>query len=176
MSNSKKRWYVVHTLTGSEKKARSLLEKSIEQAASRDESINDLFGRLLVPEGSSTRDTGRTRSIVLYPGYLFIEVELTPKTESIIRQTSRISSINKNYLSPKEVAELLGEEVESDEKEIVEINCEKGDIVEIIDGPFKTMTATVEEVLESSRKIKVTVMMFGRSNSVDLDFNQVKEV
>jgi len=163
-------------MTGSEKKAKALLEKSIEQSGQKDSIIEEAFGRVLVPEGSSTRDSGKTRSIVLYPGYIFIEVDLNPRTESIIRQTSRISSINKNYLSSKEVAELLGEEADSEEKEIIEINCKKGDSVEIIDGPFKTMTATVEEVLHSSRKLKVSVMMFGRSNSVDLDFKQVKVI
>jgi transcriptional antiterminator NusG len=176
MSTSTKRWYVIHTLTGSEKKAKALLEKSIEQSGQKDISVEEAFGRVLVPEGSSTRDGGQTRSIVLYPGYLFIEVDLNPKTESIIRQTSRISSINKNYLSQKEVSELLGEEADSEEKEIIEINCKVGDSVEIVEGPFKTMTATVEEVLHSSRKLKVTVMMFGRSNSVDLDFKQVKVI
>jgi transcriptional antiterminator NusG len=163
-------------MTGSEKKAKALLDKSIEQSGQKDSAVEEAFGRVLVPEGSSTRDSGKPRSIVLYPGYIFIEVDLNPKTESIIRQTSRISSINKNYLSAKEVAELLGEEADSEEKEIIEINCKKGDSVEIIDGPFKTMTATVEEVLHSNRKLKVSVMMFGRSNSVDLDFKQVKVI
>ena len=126
--------------------------------------------------GSATMNDCNPRSIVLYPGYLFIEVDINPKTESIIRQTSRISSINKNYLSQREVAELLGEEADSEEKEIIEINCKVGDSVEIIEGPFKTMTATVEEVLHASRKLKVTVMMFGCSNSVDLDFKQVRVI
>ena len=176
MSTPTKRWYVVHTMTSSEKKARALLAKAIEQAGSKDPAVGELFGRILVPEGSSTRDSGKTRSIVLYPGYIFIEVALTPKTESIIRQTSRISSINKNFLTQREVAELLGEEADSEEKEVIEVNCKKGDTVEIIDGPFKTMTATVEDVLPANRKLKVIVMMFGRSNSVDLDFKQVKVI
>jgi transcriptional antiterminator NusG len=176
MTTPIKRWYVVQTMTGSEKKAKALLEKSIEQSSEKDISISEAFGRVLVPEQASSRDGVRTRSIILYPGYLFIEVHLNAKTESLIRQTSRISSINRNYLSIKEVADLLGEEADSEEKEIIEINCKKGDSVEIVDGPFKTMTATVEDVLHSSRKLKVTVMMFGRSNSVDLDFKQVKVI
>jgi transcriptional antiterminator NusG len=174
MSNYEKRWYVAHTKTNSEKRAKALLEKAIQIEAEANSEINAMFGRILVPEGVSSRENGKTRSVVLFPGYLFVEVDLNPLSESIIINTSRISSVNKSSLSSAEVKSLLGSEDPETKPEIVEIECRKGDQVEIIDGPFRTMIATVEEVVHESQKLKVSVMMLGRLNSVDLDFKQIK--
>ena len=174
MSDIEKRWYVAHTKTNSEKRAKALLEKSIQLEAEKSPEVGDMFGRLLVPEGISSNENGKSRSVVLFPGYLFVEVVLNPLTESIIRNTSRISSINPSFLSEKEVENLLGKEDKESKNEIVEITCKEGDQVEIIEGSFRTMVATVEEVIPDRQKIRVSVMMLGRLNSVDLDFKQVK--
>jgi transcription termination/antitermination protein NusG len=173
MSNYEKRWYVAHTKTNSEKRARALLEKSIQLEAEKNSLVEEMFGRLLVPEGISSNENGKSRSVVLFPGYIFIEVALNPLSESIIRNAPRISSINPSFLSEKEVENLLGKEDAETKSEIVEISCKEGDQVEIIEGSFRTMIATVEDVMPERQKIRVSVMMLGRLNSVDLDFKQV---
>lgn len=174
MSTYEKKWYVAHTKTNSEKRAKALLEKAIQLEGELNPSISEMFGRVLVPEGVSSRENGKTRNVVLFPGYLFVEVDLNPVSESVIRNTSRISSVNPSPLKDADVKNLLGNEESETPNEIVEIDCKKGDQVEIIDGPFRTMIATVEEVLLDTQKLKVSVMMLGRLNSVDLDFKQIK--
>jgi transcriptional antiterminator NusG len=127
-----------------------------------------------VPEIESIGENGRSRAVVQYRGYIFVECELNDVTKTIIRGTNRISRITETPLPDVEVRRLLGETVTTEEREI-NLGVDVGDEVDIIDGPFVSMTAKVVEIDTKNQKIKVGVMMFGRTNTVDLEFKQVKK-
>lgn len=186
MANTKLKWYVVHTLTNSEKRAKKLLDIEIKKAIEAKPEVAELFGvesidpelyisPVLVPENKISVDGGKERSVVKFPGYLFVNCVLNDKTKTIIRETNRISRINAAPLKKREVDNLLGIKEKKEESVEVVISVSVGDEVEIIDGAFKSMIAKVEQIDKKNKKVTVGVKMFGRTNNVDLKFSQVRQ-
>ena len=186
MAKSKLKWYVVHTLTNSEKRAKKLLDIEIKYAIEAKPEVAEMFGVIsieadeyvspvLVPENKVSVDGGKERSVVKFPGYLFINCELNDTTKTVIRETNRISRINEAPLKKREVDNLLGIKEKKEEEVEVLITVEVGDDVEVIDGPFKSMIARVEQIDKKNKKVTVGVKMFGRTNNVDLKFTQVRQ-
>ena len=186
MAKSKLKWYVVHTLTNSEKRAKKLLDIEIKHAIEAKPEVAEMFGvtsiaddeyvsPVLVPENKISVDGGKERSVVKFPGYLFVNCELNDTTKTVIRETNRISRINEAPLKKREVDNLLGIKEKKEETVEVIISVDVGDEVEIIDGPFKSMIARVEQIDKKNKKVTVGVKMFGRTNNVDLKFTQVRQ-
>lgn len=186
MAKSKLKWYVVHTLTNSEKRAKKLLDIEIKHAIEAKPEVAEMFGvtsieedeyvsPVLVPENKVSVDGGKERSVVKFPGYLFVNCELNDTTKTVIRETNRISRINEAPLKKREVDNLLGVKEKKEEEVEVLISVEVGDEVEVIEGPFKSMIARVEQIDKKNKKVTVGVKMFGRTNNVDLKFTQVRQ-
>lgn len=186
MAKSKLKWYVIHTLTNSEKRAKKLLDIEIKYAIEAKPEVAAMFGvtsieadeyvsPVLVPENKVSVDGGKERSVVKFPGYLFVNCELNDTTKTVIRETNRISRINEAPLKKREVDNLLGIKEKKEEEVEVLISVEVGDDVEVIDGPFKSMIARVEQIDKKNKKVTVGVKMFGRTNNVDLKFTQVRQ-
>ena len=186
MAKTKLKWYVVHTLTNSEKRAKKLLDIEIKHAIEAKPEVAEMFGVIsieddeyvspvLVPENKISVDGGKERSVVKFPGYLFVNCELNDTTKTVIRETNRISRINEAPLKKREVDNLLGIKEKKEEEVEVLISVEVGDEVEVIDGPFKSMIARVEQIDKKNKKVTVGVKMFGRTNNVDLKFTQVRQ-
>jgi transcriptional antiterminator NusG len=191
MSTNKMKWYVVHTLTNSEKRAKKLLDIEIKRAIEAKPEVAEVFGNpitvdaddletytspVLVPESKVLYDGSKERSVVKYPGYLFVNCILNDTTKTIIRETNRISKINEAPLKKREVDELLGiKEKKQEEKVEVVLSVSVGEEVEIVDGPFKSMIAEIKGIDKKNKKVTVGVKMFGRTNNVDLKFTQVKK-
>ncbi len=192
MSTSKMKWYVVHTLTNSEKRAKKLLDIEIKRAIEAKPEVAELFGSpitvdgdevetytspVLVPESKVLYDGSKERSVVKFPGYLFVNCVLNDTTKTIIRETNRISKINEAPLKKREVDQLLGiKEQKKEEKVEVVLSVNVGEDVEIVDGPFKSMIAEIKGIDKKNKKVTVGVKMFGRTNNVDLKFTQVKKI
>jgi transcription termination/antitermination protein NusG len=190
MSNNKLKWYVVHTLTNSEKRAKKLLDIEIKQAIEAKAEVSEMFGNpwsenqdgveeykspVLVPESRVVYDGSKERSIVKFPGYLFINCVLNDTSKTIIRETNRISKINEAPLKKREVDNLLGIKQKKEEVAEIQLSVNIGEDVEIIDGPFKSMIAKIEDIDKKNKKVTVGVKMFGRTNNVDLKFSQVQK-
>jgi transcription termination/antitermination protein NusG len=190
MSNNKLKWYVVHTLTNSEKRAKKLLDIEIKYAIEAKPEIAEMFGSpwseneegveeysspVLVPESKVVYDGSKERSIVKFPGYLFVNCVLNDATKTIIRETNRISKINEAPLKKREVDNLLGIKQKKEEAPEIQLSVSIGEDVEIIDGPFKSMIAKIEDIDKKNKKVTVGVKMFGRTNNVDLKFTQVQK-
>ena len=175
IADFEKKWYVAYAWTNSEKRAKLLLENEIALLSEENPQIKEMFGKILVPEKMSARDNGKARSMVMYPGYIFVEVYLCDLTKTIIQNINRISRVADAPLRAFEVKQMLGGEEKATTVE-VNFTAEVGEMVDIIDGPFKTMTATISEIDHKSKKLKVSVQMFGRMNNVELDFAQVQKI
>ncbi len=191
MGENSKKWYVLRTAGGKEKKAKEYLEKEIERFGQK-----DFVNQVLVPTEKvyKIRDGKRVCTERLYfPGYVLIEAELTPELQYIIRNDVPHMS---GFLTEKrevrrdkgkvqeerlpiplrddEVRRLLGEQDEqaSVDAETV-VDYVVGDAVKITDGPFSGFDGTVEEIVEDRSKLKVMVMIFGRKTLLELSFTQV---
>jgi transcriptional antiterminator NusG len=115
----------------------------------------------------------------IYPGYVLVDMIVTDESWYVVRNTPRVtgfvgSGVYPVPLSEKEINELFSRMNTDTAKHKIDLLM--GDIVMIVDGPFKDLEGKVEEVDEDRGKIKVNVSMFGRETPVELDFLQVKKI
>ena len=175
-----KKWYVVHTYSGHEKKVKDSIERAIKA-----QSLEDKFGEILIPteEVVEMRDgKKRVSKRKYYPSYIIVEMELTKETQYLVSNVIGVTNfvgIHKSGkyepipLKESEIKHILSQ-VKSGEEEAVEVPFSVGDSVTVIDGPFKEFSGRVEEVNMERRKLKVMVSIFGRATPVEFDFLQVK--
>lgn len=171
------KWYVVHTYSGYEQKAKQALEERI-----RSTGMEDLFEEILIPSEpvlEVKKGEKKTTSRKFFPGYILVKMNLDDKSWHLVKGTSRITGFVGGTLNPPVVPE---EEVLRITKQIEEgtlkpkpkVEFEKGENVKVVSGPFSTFTGIVDEVNEDKGKLKVLVSIFGRSTPIELDFTQVE--
>ena len=152
---SEKNWYVIHTYSGYEKKVKDNLERKV-----RSMGLENVIERILVPEEDEidVKD-GRKRTVrrKIYPGYVFVEME-----------------VNDRSLEPQEVRRIL--KSQGIEKEVrPQISVEIGEQVRIISGPFDNFYATITEINNEKGTLKGLIDMFGRETSVEVDYSQIEK-
>ncbi len=176
------RWYAVQTTSGHENKVRSLILRKIEQDPRPAE--ERLLRAALVPTQDVVEIKNGKKVTVerkIYPGYVLVEMVRTQETGHTINGIQGvIKFVGQNDrlpqpLRPDEVNRLLGivDEVEQEAPK-EEIPFLVGQAVAITEGPFTDFNGTVEEVLADKGKVRVSVSLFGRPTSVELDYLQLK--
>lgn len=171
-----KRWYVAHTYSGHEQKAKRYLESAVVNAG-----VEDKFGEILVPTEEVTEMKQGKRSTTtrkFLPSYIIIEVELDKQTQNMVISTPGITNFvggggKPVPLKEEEVERIVGQIDRSRTEESSDIPFQAGDPVKVNDGPFAEFSGTVSEVNMERRKVKVMVSIFGRPTPVELDFLQV---
>lgn len=175
------RWYAIQTTSGHENKVRSLIQRKIDQDAQPPD--DRLIRQALVPtqdvvEIKNGKKVNVERKI--YPGYVLVEMVPTQETLHVINGIQGvIKFVGKDRapqpLRPDEVNRLLGiaDETEKEEPK-EEIPFMVGQAVAITEGPFTDFNGTVEEVMADKGKVRVSVSLFGRPTSVELDYLQLK--
>lgn len=173
------RWYVVHTYSGYENRAKASLEERIKQ-----QSLEAEFGEVLIPTENVVElgkgGTKRTSKRKFFPGYMLVQMELTDASWHLINDTPKITGFVGNATKPPPVPE---EQVKRLTKQIDEgtlkakprVKFEEGEDVRVVDGPFANFNGIVETVNEDKGKVRVMVSIFGRSTPVELEFVQVEK-
>jgi transcriptional antiterminator NusG len=177
-------WYVVHSYAGYENRVKANLE-------SRTQSLNmeDYIYQIEVPVHEVTEIKQGKRQQVsekVLPGYILVRMELTDESWAAVRNTPGVTgfvglSSRPSPLSLDEVASLLAPEPEEKaaQTEAVRrssVEYEVGESVTVMDGPFATLPATVNEINPDTQKLKVLVSIFGRETPVELSFDQVSKI
>ncbi len=177
-------WYVVHSYAGYENRVRANLE-------SRTQSLNmeDYIYQIEVPVHEVTEIKQGKRQQVsekVLPGYILVRMDLTDESWAAVRNTPGVTgfvglSSRPSPLSLDEVASLLAPEPEEKaaQTEAVRrssVEYEVGESVTVMDGPFATLPATVNEINPDTQKLKVLVSIFGRETPVELSFDQVSKI
>jgi transcription termination/antitermination protein NusG len=171
-------WYVVHTYSGFENRAKQNLEERIKNLGK-----GEFFSTILLPTESVVelvKGKRKTSQRKIFPGYLLIKMELNEETWHIVKDTPKVSGFAGDGIKPipiseKEVGEILSQIKEGGSKVKPKISFNVGDSVRVIDGPFVNFIGTIEEVKPDKRKLKVLVSIFGRATPVELDFIQVEK-
>nr|WP_285582889.1 transcription termination/antitermination protein NusG [Actinoallomurus iriomotensis] len=178
-------WYVVHSYAGYENRVKTNIEQ-------RTQSLNmeDFIFQVEVPQHEVTEVKGGKRQKVsekVLPGYILVRMDLTDESWAAVRNTPGVTGFVglSNTPSPlhlSEVATLLApepeEQVKAKEtaKTTATVDFEVGESVTVMDGPFATLPATVNEINAEAQKLKVLVSIFGRETPVELSFNQVSKI
>lgn len=174
--NSDKQWYVIHTYVGYE-------EKVAEAIRQRADSLDmaDKILQVMVPKEKQIEVKNGKRKVVskkIFPGYVFVELKLTEDAWYVVRNTQGVTGFVGSGLEPTPASEADMENIikrmgADDVKH--QIDYKKGEVINIIDGPFKGFDGSISEVDDKNGKLKVMVSMFGRETSVELDALQVKK-
>jgi transcription termination/antitermination protein NusG len=176
-------WYVVHSYAGYENRVKANLE-------SRTQSLNmeDYIFQIEVPVHQVIEIKGGKRQQVsekVLPGYILVRMDLTDESWAVVRNTPGVTgfvglSSRPSPLSLGEVASLLAPEPEETaaKAEVTRAAVEfaVGESVTVMDGPFATLPATVNEINPDTQKLKVLVSIFGRETPVELSFDQVSKI
>jgi transcriptional antiterminator NusG len=173
------RWYVVHAYSGYEKTVQRTLKERVARAG-----LEAKFGDILVPteEVVEMRD-GQKRSSErkFFPGYVLVQMEMDEETWHLVRSVPRVlgfiggSGDKPAPITEREADEILSRVREGQDKPKPKVLFEVGEMVRVTDGPFNDFNGVVEQVNYEKSRLNVSVMIFGRSTPVELDFSQVEK-
>jgi len=178
MSEKKeKKWYVVKTLSGKEKKVKEYIESEIKRLGAE-----ELISQVLIPTEKvyQIRKGKKVSSERNYfPSYVLIEAVFDAELFFVIRNLPNVMTFLGSKKEPiplrqSEINRILGkiDELSEKDEELSEPFI-VGESVTVIDGPFKSFTGIIEEVNEEKKKLKVMVKIFGRKTPLELSFLQV---
>lgn len=170
-------WYVIHTYSGYEDAVAKNLKQRIESLGMEDKIFN-----VLVPKEKKIRIKNGKRKVIeekIYPGYVLVEMIVTDDSWYVVRNTPNVTGFVGAGITPVPVSateiDFLKKKTGVEEPQF-KIEVKIGDLVKIVDGPFKDFEGKVSEVDQERGKIKVLVNMFGRDTPVELDSLQIKKV
>jgi transcriptional antiterminator NusG len=173
------RWYVVHAYSQYENNVMKALKERINRA-----NLQEQFGDILVPteEVVEIRDgQKRTTERKFYPGYVLVQMEMNEDTWHLVKSTPKVLGFiggtpdKPAPISEKEANAILNRVEESVEKPKPKTLYEPGEAVRVTDGPFADFSGVVEEVNYDKSRLRVAVLIFGRSTPVELEFSQVEK-
>ena len=174
-----KHWYVVHAFSGFENRVKRSLEEAVARAG-----MQDLFGEILVPTEEVVEMRGgqqRRSERKFFPGYVLVQMELTDDTWHLVKSIPRVMGFiggagdRPAPITDREADAILQRVQEGAEKPRPKVLFEPGEVVRVTDGPFNDFTGVVEDVDYEKNRLKVSVLIFGRSTPVELEFGQVEK-
>lgn len=179
MEELKKRWYVIHAFSGQESNVMREIELRTKKLG-----MDDKIGQVLVPsEEVIEMKSGQKRKTTrkFYPGYVLVNMVMDDETWHMIRAIPRVLGfIGGNGQMPSPISEKEAQEIirrieEGISKPKPKVLFEPGEVVRVKEGPFIDFTGVVEEVNYEKNKLRVAVLIFGRSTPVELEFGQVEK-
>ena len=174
-----KSWYVVHAFSGYEKQVMRALLERIELSG-----LQDRFGEILVPsEEVVEMKAGKKRRSErkFFPGYVLVEMILDDQTWHLVKETPRVMGFiggkadKPAPISAAEASAILQRVQVGSEQITPKTMYEPGELVRVTDGPFNDFNGVVEEVNYEKSRLRVSVLIFGRSTPVELEFGQVEQ-
>ncbi|MFA6134348.1 MAG: transcription termination/antitermination protein NusG [Phycisphaerae bacterium] len=184
-----KQWYVLRVASNKEEQVREALERKVKI-----EGLEAKIGRILVPTerrpaprgGRGTTTTKKYVERKMYPGYVFIEMELEEdgrigeEAWFLIRETTGVGDFigatgKPTPMKASDVDKMLMQVEKAQEGAPVALEFAKGDAVKIKEGAFENFEGTVDEVLPDKGLVRVIVTIFGRATPVELEYWQVEK-
>lgn len=193
-----KKWFMIHTYSGYEKKVKTDLEQKIETLG-----MGDIVTKILVPEEETIEEVrGKKKTVArkIFPGYVMLEMVATREESEeginfrvdsdawyVVRNTNGVTGFVGVGSDPipmeddevENIFRVIGMDIpeeEKENKEIVKINFAIGDYVRVLGGGFAGHEGKVAEIDMEQKKVKVMIEMFGRMTPVEVDFNSVEKV
>ena len=182
------RWYVVHAYSGFEHQvSRSLKERAVRAG------MQDKFGEVLVPTEEVVEMRGgqkRKSERKFFPGYVLVQIEthedgkttrIDDESWHLIKETPKVMGFIGGTadrplpIKDSEADVILQRVQEGVDTPRPKVLCEPGELVRVIEGPFNDFNGTVEEVNYEKNRLRVAVLIFGRSTPVELEFAQVEK-
>lgn len=173
------RWYVVHAYSGFENQVKRSLDERVKRAG-----MQDKFGQILVPteEVIEMREGQKRKSDrKFFPGYVLVQMEMNDDTWHLVKDVPKVMGFiggtadRPAPITDREAEAILARVQEGAEKPRPKVLFEPGEVVRITEGPFNDFNGVVEEVDYEKNRLRVAVLIFGRSTPVELEFGQVEK-
>lgn len=174
-----RRWYVVHAYSGFEHQVKRMLKERIVRSG-----MQEKFGEVLVPTEEVVEMRGgqkRKSDRKFFPGYVLVQMEMDDATWHLVKSVPKVmgfiggSTDKPAPISDAEAKAILERVEEGTERPRPKVLFEPGEVVRVIDGPFTDFNGVVEEVNYEKSRLRVAVLIFGRSTPVELEFSQVEK-
>jgi transcriptional antiterminator NusG len=173
-------WYVVHTYAGYENRVKTNLESRIASL-----NMEDFIFDIQVPTQPETIIKAGKRQVVdskIFPGYVLVRMDLTDESWSVVKNTPSVTGfVGTTHPTPLSTADVFkflapkpAEAKKAEAPKVVDFSV--GESVTVMDGPFATLPATINEINAEGQRLKVLVSIFGRETPVELSFSQVSKL
>ena len=172
-------WYVIQAYSGYEQKVKAALEERITL-----NNLSEKFGEILIPteqivelKGGSKKTTERK----FFPGYILVQMNLEDDSWQLVQSTPRVSGFVGGTrdkplpISEEDVNNIINRIEVGEDAPAPKVIYEPGEVIRVCDGPFNDFNGVVEEVNYEKSRIQVSVLIFGRSTPVELEFGQVEK-
>ena len=174
-----KKWYILHTLSGAEDKAKVNLETRLSSS-----DYQELINEIVIPKEQITEVKLGKKKVLerkFFPGYILIRMEMNDDTWLFVRSTPGITAFigprrKPSPISQEEVDRILVKAEESKAKPAPKVSFEVGENIRVIEGPFINFNGVVEVIYPDKGKLKVNVSIFGRTTPVELEIWQVEKI
>ncbi len=178
MSTNENKWYILNVMAGQENKVASDIKSMIMRGA-----LGGYVTDAIVPakqivkikKGQKVQEAQK-----LFPGYVFINANISSEAYNLINSIPKVMGFLGGKNNPEAVSDVKMQEIlnasndqASDNKNVV---FELGEVLNVIEGPFESFSGAVEEYDAEKQKVKISILIFGRATSVELDVSQVEKV
>ena len=178
-------FFVLRVASNKEDRVREALLRKVKI-----EAVEDVVGRILVPtervrsmKGGVRKESDRK----LYPGYVFIELELDKngmipeKVWFMIKETEGVgdfigSNGKPTPMSPKDQAKMLEEAEKPEESATLRTDFKKNDKVKVTNGAFMNFEGEVDEIISDKGMVRIITTIFGRPTPLELEYWQIEKV
>ncbi len=178
-ANPDLRWYVVHAYSGMEKAVERNIRESIARAG-----MENKFGRILVPTEEVVEMKNGQRKTAerkFFPGYVFVEMVMDDESWHLVKHTNKVTGFvggaktRPSPISEAEVQKIVSQMQDGADKPRHKVEFMVGEFIRVKEGPFTDFNGSIEEVNYEKNKVRVSVMIFGRSTPVELEFGQIEK-
>ncbi|MDX2082514.1 MAG: transcription termination/antitermination protein NusG [Rickettsiales bacterium] len=178
MSNNDNKWYILNVMAGQENKVAADIKSMIMRG-----NLGNHVTDVLVPskqvikikKGQKVQEAQK-----LFPGYVFINANINSEAYNLINSIPKVMGFLGGKNNPEPVSESkmqnilqISNEQLADNRNVV---FEIGEVLNVIEGPFESFSGAVEEYDAEKQKVKISILIFGRATSVELDISQVEKV
>lgn len=180
MEDIKREWYVVNTYAGHENKVKENLQRRIDTM-----NLQDYLFQIIVAEEKEIEfKNGKKveKTYNLFPGYLFVEMEMTDEAWYVVRNTPGVTGFIGSSGKGAKPFPVAQEEVDAVLRRLgrqdvnVQVDFEVGDRVEITNGAFKNSEGTIESMDEEKKEATVLLILFGRETPTEIPYMDLKKV
>ncbi len=175
--DNKYKWYILNVMAGQEGKIASEIKSMVAQGSLEDNVVDAVVPSqqvVKIKRGKRVQDSQK-----LFPGYVFVQANINSDAYSTLNAIPKVLGFLGSKNKPEEVAQekmdkiiTAAEDSQANDSNIV---FEVGESLNVIDGPFESFSGTVEEFDYDKRRVKISILIFGRSTSVELELNQVEK-
>ncbi len=177
MADNGTSWYVIHTYSGYEER----VQKNLEQRRNTMDAADEILKVVIPTEDEIEVKNGQRRTVTkkILPGYVLVQMKMTDKSWSVVRNTPGVtgfvgSGSKPTPLQEEEVGQIL-KQMEAEAPK-VKVGFRRGQSVRVVDGPFIDFVGLVDEINTEKGKVKVLLSLFGQETPVELDFLQVEKL